>query len=242
MVGQPLDALRRPLTASQANRVYGQEVTRPQLSVHAEVDAHDLTAALIAWLPTSPKPTSEPALKLDDVAAPPRPNLYCRSGTLGGATLATANLTVWEAALQCNNRSLFGGKCAGWTTQHVYPASCEPNSTRVFAIEFKDRWSLGKPVVAAAWTYFKAIPLHPPPPPLPPLPPPPPPPAPGVVRLSLLPGRPVEPYLFGWDGEGWTDAMFGTSYPYNDTGGMALTEALSPGVLRYPGGTGSNVK
>ena len=266
MVGQPLDALRRPLTASQANRVYGQEVPRPQLSVHAEVDAHDLTAALVAWLPTSPKPTSEPALKLDDVAAPPRPNLYCRSGTLGGATLATANLTVWEAALQCNNRSLFDGKCAGWTTQHVYPASCEPNSTRVFAIQFKDRLSLGKPVVAAAWTWFKvsrhdiaavwvaffsrwqryrrwqAIPLHPPPPPLPPLPPPPPPPAPGVVRLSLLPGRPVEPYLFGWDGEGWTDAMFGTSYPYSDTGGMALTEALSPGVLRYPGGTGSNVK
>ena len=107
MVGQPLDALRRPLTASQANRVYGQEVTRPQLSVHAEVDAHDLTAALIAWLPTSPKPTSEPALKLDDVAAPPRPNLYCRSGTLGGATLATANLTVWEAALQCRSMRFF---------------------------------------------------------------------------------------------------------------------------------------
>ena len=35
--------------------------------------------------------------------------------------------------------------------------------------------------------------------------------------------------------------MYGTSFPFNDTGGMSLTEALSPGVLRYPGGTGSNI-
>lgn len=167
------------------------------------------------------------------------PNLYCRSGTLGGGVLATANMTVWDAAQQCNNRSLFGGSCAGWTTHHVYPTSCDPNSTAVFQILFKDSTSLGKPIATAGWTYFRAIRL---PPPLPPPPPPPPsPPPPGAVRLSLQAGMPVDPYYFGWDLEGWTDAMYGTSFPFNDTGGVSLTEALSPGVLRYPGGTGSNI-
>lgn len=160
--------------------------------------------------------------------------LYCRPGTLGGGTLGVANLTMWEAARHCNNRSLLGGRCAGWTTPEAYPAICDPNAATVHRIEFKDRYGLARPVNRSGWSYFRAISLPPPPPP-----PPPTPPSPGTVRLAVLPGAPVEPYFFGWDLEGWTDAMDGTSFPFNDTGGLALTRALSPGVLRYPGGTGS---
>jgi hypothetical protein len=165
--------------------------------------------------------------------------LYCRAGTLGGSTLGVANLTVWEAARQCSNRSLLGGRCAGWTTPEVYPAVCDPKSTVVYQIQFKDKNSLGRPVTKTGWSYFRASPL--PPLPSPPPPPPPTPPSTGTVRLTVLPGTAVEPYFFGWDLEGWTDAMDGTSFPFNDTGGLALTKALSPGVLRYPGGTGSNL-
>ena len=68
--------------------------------------------------------------------------------------------------------------------------------------------------------------------------PPPPPVAPGVLSLRILSGRPVEPALFGWDMEEWGLIL---NLTYNDTAGMALTTALHPGVLRYPGGTGSNI-
>ena len=71
--------------------------------------------------------------------------------------------------------------------------------------------------------------------------PPPGPPAPvpvGVVKLRILPGRPVEPAFFGWDMEEWGLIL---NLTFNDTAGIALTSALHPGVLRYPGGTGSNI-
>eukprot|EP01046_Picozoa_sp_COSAG06_P072951 COSAG06_NODE_21581_length_752_cov_0.808576_1_plen_177_part_10 len=85
--------------------------------------------------------------------------LYCRAGTLGGSTLGVANLTVWEAARQCS--SLLGGRCAGWTTPEVYPAVCDPKSTVVYQIQFKDKNSLGRPVNKTGWSYFRAIPLPP---------------------------------------------------------------------------------
>jgi hypothetical protein len=76
---------------------------------------------------------------------------------------------------------------------------------------------------------------------LPPLPPPPPPPGPvpvGVVSLSVEPGVAVNPQLFGYVLEEWTSPL---NLTFNDTAGLALTEALHPGVLRYPSGTGANI-
>ena len=71
-----------------------------------------------------------------------------------------------------------------------------------------------------------------------PAPGPPAPVPPGVLSLQTLPGRPVEPALFGWCMEEWGLIL---NLTYNDSAGMALTTALHPGVLRYPGGTGSNI-
>lgn len=61
---------------------------------------------------------------------------------------------------------------------------------------------------------------------------PPPPVAPGALSLSILPGRLVEPALFGWCMEEWGLIL---NLTYNDTAGMALTAALHPGVLRCKG-------
>lgn len=42
------------------------------------------------------------------------PDLYCRTGRLGGAAIAEANVTMWAAARRCANHSAFDGKiCIG---------------------------------------------------------------------------------------------------------------------------------
>ena len=74
--------------------------------------------------------------------------------------------------------------------------------------------------------------------PLPPPPGPPPPVPPGLVSLSVQTGALINPHLFGYDLEEWGSPL---NLTYNDTAGMSLTEALHPGVLRYPSGTGSNI-
>jgi len=73
---------------------------------------------------------------------------------------------------------------------------------------------------------------------VPPPPGPPPPVPPGVVSLTVGQGAPVNQALFGWDLEEWGSAL---NLSFGDTAGLALTEALHPGVLRYPSGTGSNI-
>ena len=61
---------------------------------------------------------------------------------------------------------------------------------------------------------------------------------PGVVSLDVQDGTPINQHLFGYDLEEWGSPL---NLTYNDTAGLALTEALHPGVLRYPSGTGSNI-
>jgi hypothetical protein len=58
------------------------------------------------------------------------------------------------------------------------------------------------------------------------------------ANLHVLQGSPVNPYFFGWDLEQWGLEL---NLSFADTAGLALTEALHPGVLRYPGGTGANI-
>ena len=60
----------------------------------------------------------------------------------------------------------------------------------------------------------------------------------GAVTLQVLPGAPVNPHLFGYNLEEWGSPL---NLTFNDTAGLALAEALHPGVLRYPSGTGSNI-
>jgi hypothetical protein len=74
--------------------------------------------------------------------------------------------------------------------------------------------------------------------PRPPSPPAPSPEPQGPVSLQIMPGRPVDPYLFGWNLEQWASVL---NLTFSDTAGLALTAALQPGVLRYPGGTNSNI-
>lgn len=59
-----------------------------------------------------------------------------------------------------------------------------------------------------------------------------------LASLYVLPGATINPHLFGYDLEEWGSPL---NLTYNDTAGLALTEALHPGVLRYPSGTGSNI-
>ena len=92
-----------------------------------------------------------------------------------------------------------------------------------------------------SFTIVESFQLPPPPPPAAPPPPPPPPPPPvppGVVSLHVQPGVAVNPHFFGYVLEEWGSPL---NLTYNDTAGHALTEALHPGVLRYPGGTGGNI-
>ena len=56
--------------------------------------------------------------------------------------------------------------------------------------------------------------------------------------LHILGGRPVDPYLFGWNLEQWASVL---NLTFADRAGIALADALHPGVLRYPGGTNSNI-
>ena len=52
LVAQPLDAHRRPLTADRAAQVYGlgRSANASRLSLETDQSAHELTAALLAWL------------------------------------------------------------------------------------------------------------------------------------------------------------------------------------------------
>ena len=59
-----------------------------------------------------------------------------------------------------------------------------------------------------------------------------------AVPLRILGGRPLDAYLFGWNLEEWGSAL---NLTFADSAGTALTDALHPGVLRYPGGTNSNI-
>ena len=59
-----------------------------------------------------------------------------------------------------------------------------------------------------------------------------------LASLHVLPGATINPHLFGYDLEEWGSPL---NLTYNDTAGLALTQALRPGVLRYPSGTGSNI-
>ena len=81
---------------------------------------------------------------------------------------------------------------------------------------------------------------RPPSPPAPsPKPHPLPPPGPQQpVFLHIMPGRAVDHNLFGWNLEQWASVL---NLTFSDTAGLALTAALQPGVLRYPGGTNSNI-
>jgi hypothetical protein len=60
-----------------------------------------------------------------------------------------------------------------------------------------------------------------------------------AASLKLLERQPVEPYYFGYNLESY--ATCGVNLTFNDSGGLALAQALHLGVLRYPGGTGSNI-
>ena len=62
--------------------------------------------------------------------------------------------------------------------------------------------------------------------------------APRPFPLRVLSGRPVDPYLFGWNLEEWASVL---NLTFADSAGTALADALHPGVLRYPGGTNSNI-
>eukprot|EP01052_Picozoa_sp_SAG31_P014700 SAG31_NODE_922_length_10976_cov_8.838742_8_plen_345_part_00 len=59
------------------------------------------------------------------------------------------------------------------------------------------------------------------------------------VTMSLLPGSSVNPYYFGFCLESYVGITMGL--PLNDTAVMAIAKALHTGVLRYPGGTLSNL-
>ena len=57
--------------------------------------------------------------------------------------------------------------------------------------------------------------------------------------LTPLAGRPVDPYLFGYNAESYVGIVLNLTL--NDTAGVRAARALHPGVFRYPGGTLSNV-
>lgn len=59
-----------------------------------------------------------------------------------------------------------------------------------------------------------------------------------TAALQILVGRATDPNLFGWNLEEWGSVL---NLTFHDTAGLALTDALHPGVLRYPGGTNSNI-
>ena len=59
------------------------------------------------------------------------------------------------------------------------------------------------------------------------------------ATLRPLAGRPVDPYLFGYNAESYVGIVLNLTL--NDTAGVRAARALHPGVFRYPGGTLSNV-
>jgi hypothetical protein len=56
--------------------------------------------------------------------------------------------------------------------------------------------------------------------------------------MNVGSGVNVDPYYFGYNLESWGQDI---NLSYSDTAGLAYTDALHTGVLRYPGGTGSNI-
>jgi hypothetical protein len=59
------------------------------------------------------------------------------------------------------------------------------------------------------------------------------------VTMTLLPGVSVDPYYFGYCLESYVGITMGL--PLNDTAVVAVAKALHTGVLRFPGGTLSNL-
>ena len=59
-----------------------------------------------------------------------------------------------------------------------------------------------------------------------------------ATALRILAGRTLDPYLFGWNLEQWGSVL---NLTFQDTAGLAFTDALHPGVLRHPGGTNANI-
>jgi hypothetical protein len=64
-------------------------------------------------------------------------------------------------------------------------------------------------------------------------------PPPPPVTMTLLPGAIVDPYYFGFCLEAYVGITMGL--PFNDTAVVSIAKALHTGVLRYPGGTLSNL-
>lgn len=64
------------------------------------------------------------------------------------------------------------------------------------------------------------------------------PPATANATLRLLSGAATNPYLFGYSLDSFGDSL---NLSFSDTGGVAMARAMHLGVLRYPGGTGSNI-